>query len=86
MLTRYGGDAGASLAFGDGGVGGTGGIGGAGGIGCEAVQSMSNVTVAQRSGAIGGNNLGLSQSADGATSCLQGGTTSPACATSMAEW
>ena len=33
-------------------------------------------------GAIGGNNLGLSQSADGASSCAQGGTTSPACATS----
>jgi hypothetical protein len=33
-------------------------------------------------GAPGGNNLGLSSSADGATSCLQGGTTSPACATS----
>jgi len=33
-------------------------------------------------GAPGGNNLGLSNSADGATSCLQGGTTSPACATS----
>ena len=32
-------------------------------------------------GAIGGNNLGLSGS-NGATSCLQGGTTSPACATS----
>ena len=32
-------------------------------------------------GAIGGNNLGLSQSADGASSCAQGGTTSPACAT-----
>jgi hypothetical protein len=33
-------------------------------------------------GAPGGNNLGLSGSTDGATSCLQGGTTSPACATS----
>jgi hypothetical protein len=33
-------------------------------------------------GAPGGNNLGLRGSTDGATSCLQGGTTSPACATS----
>ena len=33
-------------------------------------------------GAVGGNNLGLSRSADGASSCAQNGPTSPACATS----
>ena len=46
------------------------------------MQSMSNVTVAQARWRNWWKQLGLSQSADGATSCLQGGTTSPACATS----
>ena len=44
---------------------------------------MSNVTVALgAAGAAGGNNLGLSGSTDGASSCAQNGPASPACATS----
>ena len=58
------------------------GTGGAGGIGCVAgAVDVECDGGAGAAGAPGGNNLGLSSSADGATSCLQGGTTSPACAT-----
>ncbi|MGA8403686.1 MAG: hypothetical protein WB664_02615, partial [Nitrososphaeraceae archaeon] len=61
----------------------TGGTGGAGGIGCVAgAVDVECDGGAGAGGAPGGNNLGLRRSTDGATSCLQGGKTSPACATS----